>query len=368
MNNFKKYLESKEIQNSLNQLSKITPEDVRHSLSKEYVDSTDFLHFISPAADEVLEEMARKAHDITTKQFGKNILLYTPIYISDYCDNLCIYCGFNCDNKTKRTKLTGEEIQKELGAIYQMGFRDILILTGESLVHANTKYIKEAVKMARKKFKSVSIEVYPMTEREYISIKESGCNGLTLYQETYHKEVYKTLHLKGPKSNYEFRLDAPERAARAGFNQINIGALLGLYDPNYDAICLYHHLKYLEKNYPFIELGASFPRIKEVEGSFFTNQIAVSDKQFVKYILAFRLCFHRLSIAISTRENSYLREKLIPLGINKMSANVSTAVGGHSVYKDSTPQFDISDESSIKDVINMITRNGYQVLYSDWIA
>ncbi len=364
---FETYLNSLDIDELVNQINLATPQDVEYTLSKPTLDLRDFLNLISDSADTYLEEIATRAHQTTVQNFGKNILLYTPIYISDYCDNLCVYCGFNCKNKFKRTKLKLEQIEDEFRAVYEQGFRDILILTGESKRMANTDYIAEAVKIAKKIFKSVNIEVYPMDRDEYQLIKKSGANGLTLYQETYNKKIYKSLHLFGSKSNFEYRLEGPERAGDTGFDQINLGALLGLHNPDADAIAMWHHLKYLEKKYPFVEIGASFPRIQQVEGTLPYKAVAVSDKKFVKYITAFRLCYPRLGIAISTRESSFMRKNLLPLGVTKMSAGVSTVVGGHTLKTSNNPQFNISDSSSIDDIINMIQDSGYQVLYSDWV-
>ncbi len=346
--------------------SKVTIEDVRKSIYKDNLSPKDLLNLLSPKAVEVLEEIAQRANKLTKQYFGGAVLLYTPLYLANYCVNLCAYCGYSAKNKIKRRKLTMEEIEVEAKAISSQGFKHILILTGESEYHNPTEYIVEATKILKKYFPSVSIEIYPMNEESYRKVVEAGVDGLTVYQEVYNKEIYKKVHIKGPKSNYSFRIDAPERGAKAGMRTLGIGALLGLEDFRKEAFFTGLHGDYLLKKYPEVDIAYSFPRIRPCVGGY-DDILPLSDMDLVQAILAMRIFKPTASLNISTRESGELREHLIPLGVNKISAGVSTHVGGHSSDVEvGEEQFEISDGRSAVEIKNMLINKGYQPIFKDW--
>lgn len=328
-----------------------------------------FAALLSPCSERRLEEMAQKAHDITIRQFGRTIQLYTPMYLSNYCDNQCLYCGFNFENKFKRKKLTLKEAEAEAECIAATGLKHILILTGESRSESPVSYIEDCVKVLKRYFTSISMEVYPLAEDEYARLAANGIDGLTIYQETYDEDVYKRMHIKGPKLDYCFRLDAPERGARAGMRSVNIGALLGLGDWRREAFAVGLHAMYLQDRYPDIEIGVSLPRIRpEVSG--FSAPQAVSDKNLVQMITALRIFLPRAGINLSTREAPELRERLMGLGVTRMSAWSTTNVGGHTLpqfSENGAAQFEISDKRDVDGIRKMIERRGYQPVLKDWM-
>jgi 2-iminoacetate synthase len=323
---------------------------------------------LSPGNASSLEELAQTARELTLKNFGRTIQLYTPIYLSNYCDNRCLYCGFNSNNKITRRALSLEEVEKEARFISSTGLRHILILTGESRSMSPVSYIKDCVGILRKYFSSISIEVYPLTEGEYSLLVGAGVDGLTIYQEAYDETVYSRVHPDGPKSDYRFRLDAPERGARAGMRSVNIGALLGLNDWRSEVFLLGLHAKYLQDSFPDVEIGVSVPRIRPQAGSF-KAAYKVSDADLVQIITALRIFLPRLGISISTRESPGLRENLIPLGVTRMSAGSTTCVGGHTIEENApgAAQFDISDTRSVEEVKKLLERKGYQPVFKDWM-
>ncbi|MBF0260141.1 MAG: 2-iminoacetate synthase ThiH [Desulfamplus sp.] len=344
--------------------------EVEVLLSQERIDEKGFLKLLSSAGSRTLEKMAQKSRKESLNHFGKAILLYSPIYISNYCVNRCIYCNFNHENRIDRKILDKEEIRKEGEAVRETGIQHILILTGESRTHTPVSYIEDALDVLVPLFSSVVLEVYPLEEDEYRRLIKAGADGVTIYQESYDEAVYDKVHLAGPKRNYKFRLDAPERALNAGARTISLGALLGLADWRLDLFKLGLHAKYLSNRYPDAEIGLSLPRIKRIETSE-TEKIdyhSVADRDFVQMMCALRLFLPFCSINISTRESAYFREKLIPIGINKMSGGVSTEVGGYATNKNGCNQFEIADRSSVEDVMVMIEKAGYQPIMKDWMA
>lgn len=347
---------------------KANDKDVTQTLAAGQVGINEFLTLISNTANQHLELIAQRAQAISLRQFGHSIVLYTPLYLANYCENVCLYCGFNAAHQTRRQRLDSEQVKAELQAIYKSGLRDVLLLTGESRQQTPPDYIAAAAKCAADQFKSIGVEVYPMETDEYRLLTENGVNYLTVYQETYCEQVYKTLHIKGPKADYCYRLATAERAAKAGMPQIGIGALLGLANPVYEAIALYYHLRYLEQHYPFVELSLSFPRLKEINAEMGFGKTEISERLLVQLIMAFRICFPRLGINISTRESATLRRHLIPLGVTKLSAGVVTGVGGHSEDAQSEQQFIIEDNSSVAQVERLVKTAGYQPIYSDWVG
>lgn len=343
---------------------RINSVQVQKSLSKSRLDSQDFMALLSPGASGFLEEMAQKAQKLTERHFGRNILLYAPLYLSNYCVNHCTYCGFRLDNKINRSRLTPEELLHEARAISRTGLKHILILTGESRAHSPVSYIKDCITRLTPFFPSVSIEIYPLETAEYRELIEAGADGITIYQECYDPNIYRELHPRGPKSDFRFRLEAPERAGQAGIRTINIGALLGLADWRKEAFITGVHANYLQNKFPEVEISVSFPRMRPYYGGM-EPPFPVPDRDLVQIILAFRLFLPRVGITLSTREEGELRDHLIKLGVTKMSAGSSTTVGGYS-GKDGTGQFEIADDRPVAEVYQAIAAQGYKPVFKDW--
>ncbi|MBU2043619.1 MAG: 2-iminoacetate synthase ThiH [Candidatus Omnitrophica bacterium] len=325
---------------------------------------------LSPKTDSQLEAMARKAQELSLKNFGKTITLYTPLYLANYCDNQCLYCGFNTQNDIPRKKLNPQELKQEAEFIAKTGLKHILILSGESRTLTPLSYIKDCLKILRPLFSSISIEIYPLTESEYRELIAEGVDGLTIYQETYDQEIYKKLHPRGPKQDYRFRLDTPQRAAQAGMRTINIGALLGLAPWPKEALWLLSHARYLQDKYPEVEVSISLPRLQPQFNNF-TATDEVSDRDIVRLITAARIFMPRLGITLSTREKPALRDNLIGLGITKMSAGSTTAVGGRTQsdpFIKNSIQFEISDKRDIAEIKKTILEKGYEPVLKDWIG
>jgi 2-iminoacetate synthase len=347
--------------------TEISTLEIESSLESSNLHLEHFLALLSPQAQSYLEAMAQKAHEITLRLFGKVVQLYTPLYLSNYCDNSCVYCGFNRQNKIERKRLTPKELEAEAQFIAHSGLKHILILTGESRRFSPVSYIKECVKLLKKYFISISIEVYPLTAKEYTILVSEGVDGLTIYQETYDEEVYGNVHLAGPKKDYLFRLNAPERAARSGMRNINIGVLLGLGDWRKDIFYLGLHAKYLQDKFSDADIGISIPRIRPQTINF-KAPYKVSDKELVQIIVALRLFLPRLSISLSTRECAQFRENLLPLGITRISAGSTTCVGGHTIEEENNlAQFEISDTRSVNEIKSMLEEKGYQPVLKDWM-
>ena len=344
----------------------VTDGDIERILGKEKLSNIDFLMLLSEKATNHLEAMAHKAQQLTVQYFGRTIQLFIPLYISNYCSNECTYCGFNLKNSIKRRKLSIEEIDREAREIANTGMQHLLLLTGEAKEVTPISYLVDVVRCLKKHFASVSIEIFPMDEADYRKLKEVGVDGLTLYQEVYDQNIYKSVHLSGQKSNYLYRLNGPERGAKAGFRNVNIGSLLGLGEPRSEAFFTGLHGRYIEDNYLETEVAFSLPRFNPAEGDF-TPPFIVDDKMFVQFLCALRLFLPRAGISVSTRESSAFRDNLIPLGVTRFSAGSCTGVGGY-VDEDSsqTPQFEITDDRSVEDVVATIIKHGYQPVYKDW--
>lgn len=345
----------------------IDEEDVLRIISKDRLTELDYLALLSEAAGRQLEAMAVKAQQLTQQQFGKVIFLFTPLYLGNFCSNRCAYCGFNAKNEISRKKLTLEEVEQEAKAIAATGLKHVLILTGESRKHTPVSYIKNCVGVLRKYFTSVSIEVYALEQEEYVELVQAGVDGFTLFQETYNEEIYDAIHLAGPKKNYRFRLDAPEKACKASMRTVNIGALLGLDQWRKDAFFTGLHADYLQNKYSDTEISVSLPRMRPHAGEF-QPVCEVSDRNIVQIMLALRLFMPRAGITISTRERPDFRNNLIGLGVTKMSAGVSTEVGGHTQQDKTEGQFAISDERSVEEMRRVIYSKGYQPVFKDWMA
>jgi len=339
--------------------------DIVRVIGKNRLKPLDYLTLLSPMAEKHLEEIAQRAHRLTVQYFGRTILLYTPLYLANYCVNRCVYCGFRLDNEMERKKLTPQEVEAEARCIASTGLKHVLILTGESRKESPVSYIRECVEILKKYFTSISIEIYPLKEEEYASLIEAGVDGLTIYQEVYDEEIYAQMHLAGPKKNYRFRLEAPERACRAGMRAVNVGALLGLNNWRREAFFAGLHADYLQNQFPDAEVSISPPRMRPYLGGF-PPPVNVTDKNLVQYIVAFRLFMPRGGVTVSTRERAEFRDRLVQLGATRMSAGSCTAVGGRTTQNGSTGQFEISDERDVLSMAKMLYTQGYQPVYKDW--
>ena len=343
----------------------LTDEKIVAILQKPRIDHLDFLALLSPCARKQIEQMARKAHDITIRQFGRIIMLFTPLYLSNFCNNQCVYCGFNQKNKIERKQLSLEEVEKEAAEIAKYGLKHILILTGDAPKIATMDYLEDCCRILSRYFTSISIEIFALTEDEYFRLISAGVDSLTIYQETYNEALYQKLHLKGPKTDYRFRLDAPERGCKAGMRSVNIGALLGLDDWRKEIFLTGLHGEYLQRKYPETEIAVSLPRMRPHVGEFQPACI-VEDVDIVQVMTAMRIFLPRLGITISTREDEGFRNNILPLGVTKMSAGSCTAVGGRTSEEKTTGQFEISDERSVPEMVSMLENAGWQPVYKDW--
>lgn len=355
----------------------ISEGDVEKAIASEDAGVKGFMALLSPAAQTLLEKTARRSHEITLRYFGRTIQLYTPMYLSNYCDNSCVYCAFNTNNKIERRALTLKEVREEACSIASTGLKTILILTGESRQMSPISYIKDCVRVLKEYFSSISIEIYPLTETEYSLLISTGVDGLTIYQEVYEEDIYNRMHPSGPKSGYRFRLDAPDRGAKSGMRSINIGALLGLGEWRKEAFFLGLHAKYLQDKFPDAEIGVSIPRVRRQamyrygtgQPGGFKAPYAVSDENIVQIIVSLRLFLPRIGITVSTRERASLRENLVPLGITKMSAGSTTRVGGRIGTREEhegTEQFEILDKRSVGEIKRMLESKNYQPVLKDW--
>jgi 2-iminoacetate synthase len=345
-------------------LASQTPETIAAVLSRETLTEKDFLALLSDAAAPFLEKMAHKAQALTLSRFGKVVFVFTPLYISNHCDNGCAYCSFARQRNIARRHLSLDEIGTAAAGIRSSGIRHVLMLTGESRGTATTEYCETAVRLLRGRFSSVAIEIYPLTEEEYGRIIAAGADGLTIYQETYDQERYLALHRGGPKQDYGFRLEAPERACRQGMRAVTVGALLGLSDPLRDAFFAGLHAEYLQRNFPDVEVSLSFPRLRPLVAEF-KEGTAVPDRRLAQMIAASRLFLPSVGITLSTRESASFRSAALPLGVTRMSAGVSTAVGGHS-SPEGTPQFEIADTRTVDQVKKDLLDIGFQPVMHDW--
>ncbi len=352
--NFKEYFNS------------VSKKDIEETLRKNRLSHYDLLNLLSETGEKYLEEMAQKASELTVQYFGRTIQLFIPLYLSNYCTNNCIYCGFSVKNSIKRRKLTLKEIEREACEIAKTGMRHILILTGEAIEVTPLSYLKDAVTLLSKYFSSVSIEILPLEIKQYKTLKKAGVDGLTIYQEVYDRKIYEKVHLSGNKKDYDFRINTPENGALSGLRMINIGTLFGLGEKRKEAFFTALHAKYLRDKYIDTEISISLPRINSAEGDFkpFCN---VNDMNFVQFLMAFRLFLPRVGITISTREGADFRDRLLFLGATRFSAGSKTEVGGYALSgAESGTQFDINDNRSVDEIINTIKSKGFQPVFKDW--
>ncbi len=346
-------------------LESVTLSDVLKSLQKKHKTPDDFLNLLSSAAAEKLELMAKMARMATQKRFGKTIQLYAPMYLSNECQNICTYCGFSLDNPLRRKTLSDTEIMVEASVLKSMGVNHVLLVSGEANKTVGVPYFRNAVRLLRPHFANISVEVQPLSEEEYSVLHQEGVHSVLVYQETYHREVYKEYHPKGKKSNFHFRLETPDRIGRAGIHKIGLGVLLGLEDWRVDSFFNALHIDYLQKIYWKSRFSVSFPRLRPAEGIIEPNFI-MEDRDLLQLICAYRIWNEDLEISISTRENETFRNHIISLGATAMSAGSKTNPGGYAVDKESLEQFETSDERSMEEIRNIIKKAGYDPVMKDW--
>ncbi len=355
--------------------SKYTARDVKAALEHETYSIEDFKALLSPAAEPFLEEMAQKARLETSKHFGNTVYLFTPLYIANYCENYCVYCGFNCYNHINRMKLTMEQIEHEMKVIADSGMEEILILTGESRSQSDVKYIGEACKLARKYFRMVGLEIYPVNTDEYAYLHECGADYVTVFQETYDTDKYETLHLMGHKRVWPYRFDAQERALRGGMRGVAFSALLGLSDFRKDALASALHVYYLQRKYPQAEMSLSCPRLRPIINNDKISPMDVGEKQLCQIICAYRIFLPFVGITVSSRESEQFRNGIVKIAATKVSAGVSTGIGDHeSKYtgkeSDSAQgdeQFEIDDNRSFAKMYQDISEEGLQPVLNDYL-
>ncbi len=342
-------------------------ENVLNVLDKDSLNYEDLKILLSPAAADFLETMAAKAKIETMKHFGNSVCLFTPLYIANYCENECVYCGFNCKNKINRGKLSYDDIDKELKAIAKTGLKEVLILTGECRNQSNVEYIGEALKTAKKYFTTIGIEIYPLNSDEYAYLRECGADFVSVYQETYDTKRYEEVHLSGSKRIYPYRFNAQERALMGGMRGVAFGSLLGLSDFRKDAFAAGIHADLIRRKYPQAEISFSLPRLRPYINNAENNPNDVHETQLLQVMLAYRLFMPYAGITISTRERAGFRDNVIGMAATKISAGVSVGVGGHEEETKGDEQFEISDPRSVKEVCQAITKKGLQPVYTDYI-
>ncbi len=344
-----------------------TSADVETALRKNKRSLEDFKALISPAATPYLEQMALLSNRLTQKRFGKTIQLYIPLYLSNECQNICTYCGFSLHNKIARKTLSAFEIVQEADYLKQLGFEHVLIVTGEANKTVGVDYLENAVTLLKKQFANVSMEVQPLEQEAYESLISCGLHTVLVYQETYHSADYKLHHTKGKKSNFNYRLATPDRLGKAGIHKIGLGVLIGLEDWRTDNFFTALHLQYLERMYWQTRYSISFPRLRPAEG-LIEPKVVMNDKELVQLVCAWRIFNEEVELSMSTRETEKFRDHIIQLGITGMSAGSRTNPGGYVTAVESLEQFEIDDDRSPAEVVNMIEQTGYKAVWKDWEA
>ena len=355
--------------------SQYTAKDVKAALEHENCSIEDFKVLLSPAAEPFLEQMAQRARLETSKHFGNTVYLFTPLYIANYCENYCVYCGFNCYNHISRMKLTMEQIEKEMQVIADSGMEEILILTGESRSQSDVAYIGDACKLARKYFRMVGLEIYPVNTDEYRYLHECGADYVTVFQETYDADKYETLHLLGHKRVWPYRFDAQERALMGGMRGVAFSALLGLSDFRKDALASALHVYYLQRKYPHAEMSLSCPRLRPIINNDQINPLDVHEKQLCQILCAYRIFLPFVGITVSSRESAQFRNGIVKIAATKVSAGVSTGVGDHDNKYNGTEadapqgdeQFEINDGRSLEKMYQDIEGEGLQPVLNDYL-
>lgn len=354
---------------------KYSAKDVKAALEHESCTIEDFKALLSPAAEPFLEQIAQKARLETGKHFGNTVYLFTPLYIANYCENYCVYCGFNCYNKINRMKLNYEQIEHEMKVIAESGMEEILILTGESRSMSSVEYIGEACKLARKYFRMVGLEIYPVNTDEYRYLHECGADYVTVFQETYDTDKYETLHLAGHKRVWPYRFDAQERALMGGMRGVAFSALLGLSDFRKDALATGLHAYFLQRKYPHAEISLSCPRLRPIINNDKISPLDVHETQLCQIICAYRIFMPFAGITVSSRESAQFRNGIVKIAATKVSAGVSTGIGDHETkysgkQKNSLQgdeQFEIDDSRSLDKMYSDISGEGLQPVLNDYL-
>ena len=355
--------------------SKYTEDDVRRALEHDVCTVEDFKALLSPAAEPFLERMAERAKRETGRHFGNTVYLFTPLYIANYCENYCVYCGFNCYNHIERMKLDMEQIDHEMKVIADSGMEEILILTGESRSQSDVKYIGEACKLARKYFRMVGLEIYPVNTDEYRYLHECGADYVTVFQETYDPDKYEQLHLFGHKRVWLYRFDAQERALRGGMRGVAFSALLGLSDFRKDALATALHVYYLQRKYPHAEMSLSCPILRPIINNDKINPLDVHEKQLCQVLCAYRIFLPFAGITVSSRESARFRNGIVKIAATKVAAGVATGIGDHeSKYsgkeaegRQGDEQFEIDDDRSIGRMYEDMEDEGLQPVLNDYL-
>ena len=355
--------------------ARYTAREVRAALDHETCSIEDLKALLSPAAEPFLEEMARRAQEETSKHFGNTVYLFTPLYIANYCENYCVYCGFNCYNDISRVKLDLDQIAREMQVIADSGMEEILILTGESRAKSDVAYIGEACKLAKQYFRMVGLEIYPVNTEEYRYLHQCGADYVTVFQETYDQEAYEKLHLLGHKRVWPYRFDAQERALRGGMRGVACSALLGLSDFRKDALASALHVHFLQRKYPHAELSLSCPRLRPIVNNDKISPMDVGEKQLCQVLCAYRIFLPFVGITVSSRESAAFRNGIVKIAATKVSAGVSTGIGDHeSKYtgKESDgaqgdEQFEIDDGRSLETMYQDMAQEGLQPVLNDYV-
>lgn len=355
--------------------TKYTAKDVENALEHETCSIEDFKALLSPAAEPFLEQTAQRARLETSKHFGNTVYLFTPLYIANYCENYCVYCGFNCYNHIHRMKLSMEQIEREMKVIADSGMEEILILTGESRRQSDVHYIGEACKLARKYFRMVGLEIYPVNTEEYRYLHECGADYVTVFQETYDADKYETLHLMGHKRVWPYRFDAQERALRGGMRGVAFSALLGLSDFRKDALASALHVYYLQRKYPHAEMSLSCPRLRPIINNDKINPLDVHEKQLCQILCAYRIFLPFVGITVSSRESAQFRNGIVKIAATKVSAGVSTGIGDHeskysgkeSQDEKGDEQFEIDDNRSFDTMYQDMESQGLQPVLNEYL-
>jgi 2-iminoacetate synthase len=342
-----------------------TSADVERALARPQRGLEDFSALISPAAVPYLEEMAQLSHRLTQQRYGKVIQLYIPLYLSNECQNICTYCGFSYDNPLRRRTLSAGELLTEVAEIRRMGYEHVLLVSGEANKTVGVNYFIKALDTIRPHFAHISMEVQPLDQADYSLLMQHGLNTVLVYQETYHREDYRLHHPKGKKSNFDYRLETPDRLGKAGIHKIGLGVLIGLEDWRTDSWFTALHLRYLERTYWKTKYSLSFPRLRPYSGGL-PPKVEMTDRELIQLICAYRLLDGELELSLSTRESPVFRDHAIPLGITSMSAGSRTNPGGYAVDPGSLEQFEIHDDRSPAVIADMIRGRGYEPVWKDW--
>lgn len=351
--------------------TKVTESDILDALKKDRLEPIDFFYLIHPMASKYLVQMAEEARQKRQQYFGKNVNIFSPLYIANYCENSCRYCGFNSKSGIHRLQLQLEDVEDEMKSLSQEGIEEVLILTGESSKYSSLEYIGEAVKIAKKYFRLISLEIYPSNIEDYTYLHECGADFVTVFQETYNQKSYDFYHPRGNKRSLSYRLNTQERAILGGMRGVGFGALFGLSDPIQDAFCLGLHASLIQKKYPHAEIAISLPRIRPAKGTENLNLISVSEKQLFQIMLAIRLYLPFASITISTRERKEFRDLAMIYGATKVSASVDTGIGRRSgdfqEGESGDEQFLISDTRSELEMEKDIRKLGLTPILCDYL-